>query len=71
MKKTLSAKYENGAFRPLDKEQLSIPEGAIVAIVAIVVDDDIPWDDPRWMKQLLDDEEAEHYLKGVNREPIP
>ena len=63
MKKTLSAKYENGAFRPLDKEQLSIPEGAIVAIV---VDDDIPWDDPRWMKQLLDDEEAEHYLKSVN-----
>ena len=68
MKKTLRAKYENGAFRPLDKEQLSIPEGAIVAIV---VDDDIPWDDPRWMKQLLDDEEAEHYLKGVNRETIP
>ena len=65
MKKTLSAKYENGAFRPLDKEPLYIPEGAIV------VDDDIPWDDPRWMKQLLDDEEAEHYLKGVNREPIP
>ena len=68
MKKTLSAKYENGAFRPLGKEQLSIPEGAIVAIV---VDDAIPWDDPRWMKQLLDDEEAEHYLKGINREPIP
>ena len=42
MKKTLSVKYENGTFRPLDKEQLSIPEGAIVAIV---VDDALPWDD--------------------------
>ena len=68
MKKTLSAKYENGAFKPLNTGQLSIPEGAIVAII---VDDDLPWDDPRWMKQLLDDEEAEHYLKSVNRNTSP
>ena len=68
MKRTLSAKFENGAFKPLDAEELSIPEGAIVAIT---VDDETPWDDPRWMKQLLDDEEAECYLSSIDREAAP
>ena len=62
MKRTLSAKFENGAFRPLEVEELSIPEGAIVAIT---IDDDPSRDNPRWMKQMLDDEEAERYLSSV------
>ena len=65
MKRTVSAKFENGIFKPLDLEELSIPEGSIVAIT---VDDQIPWDDPRWMKRLLDDEEAERYLSSVDRD---
>ena len=64
MKRTVSAKFENGTFKPLDPEELPIPEGSIVAIT---VDDEIPWDDPRWMKRLLDDEEAENYLGSVDR----
>ena len=59
MKRTVSAKFVNGIFKPLVPEELSIPDGSIVAIT---VDDQIPWDDPRWMKRLLDDEEAENYL---------
>ena len=51
IKKTVSAKFENGIFKPLDLGELSIPEGSIVAIT---VDDQIPWDDPKWMKLLLD-----------------
>ena len=43
MRKTVSAKFENGTFKPLDPEGLPIPEGSIVAIT---VDDEIPWDDP-------------------------
>ena len=65
MKRTVSAKFENGIFKPLNLEELSIPEGSIVAIT---VDDQIPWDDPRWMKRLLDDEEAERYLSSVDRD---
>ena len=65
MKRTVSAKFENGIFKPFEPEKLSIPEGSIVAIT---VDDEIPWDDPRWMKRLLDDEEAERYLSGVDRD---
>ena len=65
MKRTVSAKFENGIFKPLDLEELSIPEGSIVAIT---VDDQIPWDDPRWMKRLLDDEEAERHLSSVDRD---
>lgn len=65
MKRTVSAKFENGIFKPLDLEELSIPEGSIVVIT---VDDQIPWEDPKWMKRLLDDEEAERYLTSVDRE---
>ena len=63
IKKTVSAKFENGIFRPLDIEELSVPEGSIVAIT---VDDQIPWDDPKWMKRLLDDQETERYLSSVD-----
>ena len=65
MKRTVRAKFENGIFKPLDREELSIPEGSIVAIT---VDDQIPWDDPTWMKRLLDYEEAERYLSSVDRD---
>ena len=65
MKRTLAAKFEHGIFRPLGPEDLSIPDGSIVVIT---VDDELPWDDPRWMKQLLDDEDAERYLKSVERD---
>ena len=65
MKRTLAAKFKNGSFKPLDAEDLSIPEDAIVTIT---VYDQPPWDDPRWMKKLLDDQEAEQYLSSVHRE---
>ena len=68
MKRTLSAKFENGTFRLLDTEQLSIPEGAIVSITVV---DEPPWDDPRWMKKLLDQEEAEHYLNNADGGTAP
>lgn len=62
MKRTLSAKFENGTFKLLEPEQLSIPEGTVVSITVV---DEPPWDDPRWMKKLLDHEEAEHYLNAA------
>lgn len=68
MKRTLSARFENGAFRLLESEQLPIPEGAVVSITVV---DEPPWDDPRWMKKLLDLEEAEHYLNAADGETTP
>lgn len=68
MKRILSARFQNGAFRPLDAVDPSIPEGAIVAIT---VEDDPLWDDPKRMKRLLDDDEAKNYLNSVDREAAP
>lgn len=68
MKRTLSAKFENGAFRLLETEHLPIPEGAVVSITVV---DAPPWDDPRWMKKLLDQEDAEHYLNAADGETTP
>ena len=68
MKRTLCAKFENGTFRPLDTEQLPIPEGAVVSITVV---DEPPWDDPGWMKKLLDQEEAEHYLNTADSATTP
>ena len=65
MKRTVSAKFENGVPKQRDLETLSAPEGSSLAIT---VDDRIPWDDPRWMQRLLDDGEAERYLSSVDRD---
>ena len=66
MTKTIRAKVENGVLRPLDPDDLSIPEGAIVAVT---IDDEPNVNDPGWMKRLLDDDEAEHYLRSRAAQP--
>ena len=68
MKSAPSAKFDNRTFRLLDTEQLPIPEGAVVSITVV---DEPPWDDPGWMKKLLDHEEAERYLNTADGEAVP
>ena len=65
MKRMIWARFENGVFRPLDPEDLPIPEGSIITVP---IDDEPNVNDTGWMKQLLDDEEAEHYLRSVGRD---
>ena len=67
MTKTIRAKLENGVLRPLDPDALSaLPEGAIVTVTITPEPDR---SDPGWMKRLLDDEDAEHYVRGRAARP--